>query len=146
MLFPQERRYRNQMPRNDFMFPNRANRQMPQRNNHITGMLQQFMGQHQNMGQMASRGVEGLSKTLNGVQQVLRVVDTAAPIVKQYGPLVRNLPAMYRLMKAFKSMETTEEESTSLESLESLTSSTESEEEILIDRTKDGQSRPKLFI
>ena len=149
MIFP-TRRQSQMMSRNDFMFPSQGYQQMPTRSNPITGMLQQFMGQNQNVGQMATKGVDGLSKTLNGVQQMLRVVDTAAPIVKQYGPLVRNLPAMYRMMKAFKDLESTGESKDSGEleslSLESFSSSEPHyESESSVKRTKDGQSIPKLF-
>ena len=148
MVFPPNRQSRHSMPRNDFMFPNQGYRQMPARNNHITGFLQQFIGHNQNIGQMTSRGVEGIAKTLNGVQQVLRVVDTAAPIVKQYGPLVRNLPAMYRMMKAFKDMESTEqqEESNVLESITQDSLPSSNDEQSPVKRTGTGQSTPKLFI
>jgi YqfQ-like protein len=148
MIFPAQRQPQHTRPHNDFMFPSRGFQQMPTRNNPIAGIMQQFMGQNQNIGHMATKGVDGLSKTLNGVQQFLRVVDTAAPIVKQYGPLVRNLPAMYRMMKAFKDIDGTDEESQTLESisLESLSSSSESYHESSVKRTREGESIPKLFI
>lgn len=156
MVFPPQRQSRNSLPRNGFSFPNPGYRQMPPRNNPLAGLVQQFLGrsgpnvgQTQNIGQMASRGVEGLSKTLNGVQQVLRVVDTATPLVKQYGPLIRNLPAMYRMMKEFNTMESTDttEESNELESLEHESISTKAEDEESPDRrSREGQSTPKLFI
>ncbi|WP_052345793.1 VrrA/YqfQ family protein [Paucisalibacillus sp. EB02] len=148
MIFPAQRQSQHMRQHNDFMFPSRGFQQMPTRNNPIAGMLQQFMGQNQNIGHMATKGVDGLSKTLNGVQQFLRVVDTAAPIVKQYGPLVRNLPAMYRMMKAFKDVDGTEVESGVIEStsVESLSSSSETYDESSVKRTGEGQSTPKLFI
>lgn len=49
-----------------------------------------------------SGGVSTLSKTLGGVQQVLGVVQSTAPLVQEYGPMIKNLPSMYRMMKAFK--------------------------------------------
>ncbi|MBR3120830.1 MAG: hypothetical protein IKF29_16550, partial [Oceanobacillus sp.] len=52
---------------------------------------------------VGGKGVmSGLSKTLDGVQQVLNMVQTGAPIVKEYGPMIKNLPAMYRMIKVFK--------------------------------------------
>lgn len=51
-----------------------------------------------------SKGVGGLSGALDNVQQVLNVVQNAAPIVQEYGPMVKNLPRMYRMMKAFNSL------------------------------------------
>jgi hypothetical protein len=150
MIFPTQRQSPQMMHRNDFMFPSRGFQQMPARNNPVAGIMQQFMGKNQNVGQMATKGFDGLSRTLNGVQQVLRVVDTATPIVKQYGPLVRNLPAMYRMMKAFQDINTTEgeQESGELESLalESSSRSSESFYESSVKRTREGQSTPKLFI
>ncbi len=150
MIFPPQRQSRSLRPRNDFMFPNQGHGQMPTRNNPITGLLQQFMGPNQHVGQMATKGVDGLSKTLNGVQQFLRVVDTAAPLVKQYGPVVRNLPTMYRMMKAFKNLESadTDIESENIESssLRFIESSAISNEESLNNSDRRGQSTPKLFI
>lgn len=143
MIFSPQRQQRN-----DILFPQRHRYPGPARNNNISGMLQKFIGPNQNIGQMATRGVDGISKTLNGVQQILRVVDTAAPIVKQYGPIVRNIPAMYRMMKAFKSIDDNDTETKSeqeSQELESLTSSSfHLEEESSIKR--DGQSTPKLYI
>lgn len=116
MIFPPPRQSQNFLRPSgrNFMMPNRGFQNMPSQGN-IGGILQRFLGsnQSQNIGQMASKGFGGISKTLNSVQQVLRVVDTAAPIVKQYGPMVRNLPAMYRMMKAFKNMESTNTDSDS---------------------------------
>lgn len=168
MVFPPQRQLGNFMQRTNNIFPSQGFRQMPTSNNPIGGLLQRFMGSGQNVGQMATRGFggfQGLSNTLNNVQQILRVVDTAAPIVKQYGPLVKNLPSMYRMMKAFKDMDSTDKtsesnklessklESSELESnklesnrLESLSSSSFSHDESPVKRTNQGKSIPKLFI
>lgn len=51
------------------------------------------------------KGIGGFASILENLQQVLRVVETTTPLVKEYGPLVKNLPAMYRMLKAFKSMD-----------------------------------------
>lgn len=72
-----------------------------------------FSSQSQNsLTSIASKGVGGLSKTLENVQQVLRVIESATPIVQQYGPMIKNLPAMYRMMKAFKDINLEEEDDT----------------------------------
>ncbi|MFD1068146.1 VrrA/YqfQ family protein [Oceanobacillus locisalsi] len=57
-------------------------------------------------------GVSTLSKTLGGVQQVLGVVQSTAPLIQEYGPMVKNLPSMYRMMKAFKSFNSEDNEAT----------------------------------
>src|SRR5690625_3100986 len=57
---------------------------------------------------LVTKGVGGLSKTLNNVQQVLNVVQSTTPIVQQYGPMVKNIPAMYKMIKAFKDLESTD--------------------------------------
>lgn len=51
------------------------------------------------------KGIGGFASILQNVQQVLRVVETTTPIIKEYGPMVKNLPAMYRMMKAFKGID-----------------------------------------
>lgn len=151
MFFPnQQRPYNQQLMSDDFWFPSRHQQPIP-RGNNLTNMVQKILRPNSNVTNVTTRGVEGISRTLNGVQQVLRVVDTAAPIVKQYGPIVRNIPAMYRMMKAFKNMESTDEEllesdeSGSGHSLES-TSLDEYESSIKSSPRRKGESTPKLFI
>lgn len=43
-----------------------------------------------------------ISGFLNNTQQVLRAAQQIGPMVSQYGPLVRNLPAMWRLYRGLK--------------------------------------------
>lgn len=108
---------------------------------------------------LATKGVGGLSKTLTNVQQVLKVIESTAPLVEQYGPMVKNLPAMYRMLKTFKEFENMDDspendllpESESSEapeeSIEKSIPSVESDNIIEQKRPrKDGQSTPKLFI
>ncbi|HLR66269.1 VrrA/YqfQ family protein [Virgibacillus alimentarius] len=130
--------------------PNPGLNRMPNRN-HIQNKMQPLM----------QKGVGGLSKTLNNVQQVLGVVQSTAPIVQQYGPMVKNLPAMYRMLKAFKEVEDSESiEAESLESLEDNKEIMESSNKVTNDQTTyrkekgypnqqkriSGESTPKLFI
>lgn len=44
----------------------------------------------------------GLSGILNNTQQVLKTAQTVGPMLQQYGPLVRNLPAMWKLFRGLK--------------------------------------------
>lgn len=44
----------------------------------------------------------GLMNILNQTQSVLKTASQIGPMVQQYGPLVRNLPAMWRLYRGLK--------------------------------------------
>lgn len=81
-----------------FLFPTR---QAPPTPGGIQGLIQNFSNTG-SLTSMANKGINGLSKTLGNVQQIIRVVHSAAPVIQQYGPMVKNLPAMYRMMKAMK--------------------------------------------
>lgn len=158
MVFPyQQQRQGNNYPNrmnqspNDFMFPQRnLNRQSvssPGKNN-IQSMLQRFIQPQSTTANLAGKGAGGLSQTLNNVQQVLKAVQTTTPIIQEYGPMVKNLPAMYRMMKAFKEVENTDNKTA-----ESVSTEIRSEESVEPTISKDskppktsGHSTPKLFI
>jgi YqfQ-like protein len=56
---------------------------------------------------------EGLTGILNNTQQVLKTAQTIGPMIQQYGPIVKNLPMMWKLYKGFKDLpsgETTAED------------------------------------
>ncbi len=57
-----------------------------------------------------SKGIDGFSGILDNVQQVLKIVDTTTPLIKEYGPMIKNLPAMYRMVKAFKEVDSMDDE------------------------------------
>ncbi|WML45332.1 VrrA/YqfQ family protein [Neobacillus sp. PS3-40] len=44
----------------------------------------------------------GLSSILNNTQQVLRTAQSIGPMIQQYGPIVKNLPAMWKLYRGLK--------------------------------------------
>jgi hypothetical protein len=99
---------------------------------------------------------DGLSGFLNNTQQVLQTAQSIGPMIQQYGPLVKNLPAMWRLYKGLKDApsEGQTEESTNLaadkdESSEATKkprkSTSESIPETKEKRTQ-GTSVPKLYI
>lgn len=46
----------------------------------------------------------GISGILNNTQQVLKTAQTIGPMIQQYGPIVKNLPAMWKLYRGFKSI------------------------------------------
>lgn len=139
-MFPQ----RNTI-RQDFQEPNR---------NNAPGILQRFIQPQSGGGvDLASKGAGGLSKTLNNVQQVLKVVQSSAPMIQEYGPMVKNLPAMYRMMKAFKDVESTDNEDKSENNAASNPQHKKSKgtnatinNDDLKPKEVEGQSTPKLFI
>jgi hypothetical protein len=57
-------------------------------------------------------GASGFSKALDNIQQVLKTIESGVPIVQEYAPMIKNLPAMYNMMKAFNDSEETPDEST----------------------------------
>ncbi|WP_042355028.1 VrrA/YqfQ family protein [Bacillus rubiinfantis] len=78
------------------------------------GMMGPFQGMNGMMGgvgQTASGGIlqslsspGGLSQLLNNTQQIIKTAQTIGPMVQQYGPLVRNLPALWKLYRGFKDL------------------------------------------
>ncbi len=72
--------------------------------NGLTGM--------QNAGRAAAGGgsllqsltnPSGISGLLNNTQQIIRTAQTIGPMIQQYGPIVKNLPAMWKLYRGLKS-------------------------------------------
>ncbi|HJV17303.1 MAG TPA: VrrA/YqfQ family protein [Bacillales bacterium] len=54
----------------------------------------------------------GLTSILNNTQQVLKTAQTISPMIQQYGPLVKNLPAMWKLFRGLKDATSDTEETT----------------------------------
>lgn len=50
-----------------------------------------------------------LTGFLNNTQQVLNSVQSITPMIQQYGPLVKNIPMMWKLYKGFKDLPTEEQ-------------------------------------
>src|SRR5690625_4649564 len=99
---------------------------------------------------LVTKGVGGLSKTLNNVQQVLNVVQSTTPIVQQYGPMVKNIPAMYKMIKAFKDVESTDNSTSKTKNLNRKSTNKIPSEKVndqsINQNNNSGQSTPKLFI
>lgn len=49
-------------------------------------------------------GLGGLANFLNNTQQVIKTAQTIGPMVQQYGPIIRNLPAMWKLYRGLKNV------------------------------------------
>lgn len=89
-----------------------------------------------NLSTMAEKGVAGFSKTLNNIQEVVNLVQTAAPIIEEYGPMIKNIPTLYKMIKIMKEPEEeiTKHVGTSSEQVKEKTN------------TQYMASEPKLFI
>jgi hypothetical protein len=106
----------------------------------------------------------GLSGFLNNTQQVLQTAQSLGPMIQQYGPLVKNLPAMWRLYKGLKdapseesAVESSSNDSGSEETIQSITTgkkkktARKSNKQVEVDDIKKpnkhrGSSEPKLYI
>lgn len=139
MVYPIRRQRNYQSYPANNMLKNQGSNITPNRNN-IQSKVQPLV----------TKGVGGLSKTLNNVQQVLNVVQSTTPIVQQYGPMVKNIPAMYKMIKAFKDVESTDDSTPKTKSENELnttkTPSKKVENQSINRSNYKGQSKPKLFI
>src|SRR5690625_3913405 len=122
----------------------------PAQNHPLQRIMQGITGSDASVGTIATKGVNGLSKTLKNVQQVLHVVQSATPIVQEYGPMVKNIPAMYRMIKSFQDIEDAPEDKEQINS-----NNVENPGNTKIptadsgrkpEADSRGQSTPKLFI
>lgn len=98
---------------------------------------------------------EGLTTMLNNTQRVLQAAEQFTPMIQQYGPMVKNLPTLWKLMKAFNSSDTPttsnneETQTTQESSAKKQPESNESGNEKLTKRhvqKKNSKSVPKLYI
>lgn len=148
MVWPIQQQYTNSsmLPRQGF-FP--GGPPVPPQQ-HAPGAIRQFLSPHVSQSLLSPERISGISQKLSNVQQVLNVVQQAAPLVQQYGPMVRNLPMLFKLMKAVNENDS-ETDQNQLENEQETVTSNTSEEENYMDEMnmaamKSGESTPKLFI
>ncbi|MCF3941538.1 YqfQ family protein [Oceanobacillus alkalisoli] len=153
MLGPIQRRqnypYRQQpQGMNSFMFGTPQQSPMPRSRFPVS--LQKITSGNLLHNPQISKGISGFSGILSNIQQVLRVVETTTPMIKEYGPMLKNLPAMYRMVKAFKSIDDLPEEEKKEEA--NIERNPEKEKNIATSKVKttkkknSGLSTPKLYI
>ncbi|CAG9619335.1 YqfQ family protein [Sutcliffiella rhizosphaerae] len=82
------------------------------------GGLGQLANTGGGLGQLANAGTlqqlvnpNNLTGMLGNVQKALKMAEGVMPMVQQYGPLVRNVPAMLKLYSELKNVDDAEEES-----------------------------------
>lgn len=148
-------------------FPNRVPLPPNQASNPtgIQALLQRFLpskaanaanaAQLPNMAASTASSGSGLTNTLSNVQQVLKVAQQATPLIKEYGPMVKNAPRLINMMKALGEINDEDEEEAELEETEAevdkIMITDEDSDEAEIDDIEDvpprrsRESQPKLF-
>ncbi|WP_169907947.1 VrrA/YqfQ family protein [Priestia abyssalis] len=95
-----------------------------------------------------------ISSMMTNVQKILKVAESVGPMVQQYGPVVKNIPAMFKIYKALKSDDTSEEETEAIETAsEEVNDGNPFDEDTFneleaefIESPRKGASKPKLYI
>ncbi len=142
-----------QMPPQSFLngFPQRS--PLPSQMTNPTGlqgMLQRiFPSQAANVASSAGGG-SNLMGTLNNVQQVLKVAQQATPLIKEYGPMIKNAPKLINMMKALNDInnedDVEEEESMNIEEKVETSSEKQTQTNSTPQKIETKASQPKLFI
>lgn len=105
MIFPPPSRHHYHPPSYQYI-------QQPSHNTHpLQSIWKRFLP---NIGSTSTTGT--ISNVLTHVQSVLKVVETTAPLIKQYGPIIRSLPTMFQMLKAFQEMESADETEANVDS------------------------------
>ncbi|WP_053219476.1 VrrA/YqfQ family protein [Virgibacillus senegalensis] len=73
---------------------------MPSPRGGLSGLLQRFT-QPSAVSQFPATGGSKWMSTLGNVQQALKMAQSAMPVIQQYGPMVKNIPMMINMLKAF---------------------------------------------
>ncbi|PAD39291.1 hypothetical protein CHH53_05900 [Terribacillus sp. 7520-G] len=160
---------RSQPPvrRNPFLPDQGGFQQAPPSNGGLPDILQRILNRG-NRGQAPGRqalptatsspsGGISLLDMLNHTQNALKAAESFMPMVQEYGPMVKNLPSMLKMMKALKDIDFDEEEAAP-EAEEKDKSKQENQRRSSAQkeagkpakqetrRSKSGESLPKLYI
>ncbi|MBO1004351.1 VrrA/YqfQ family protein [Pseudogracilibacillus auburnensis] len=73
------------------------------------------------------------------IQSILKLLLSSSPFIEQYGPVIKELPKMYTLVKAFKEINNSELE-------EGIEEQNENDEYMEKNTFRSDESLPKLFI
>lgn len=146
-----------QLPMQQNQMMNHFNRglisnQQPQATRGLQGILQKIMPTNttpQTLGNVTGGGSK-LMGTLNNVQQVMKVAQQATPLIKEYGPMIKNAPKLINMMKAFKELNDDDTEELQNEKSNSISTETDNitagVEAKAKNTTRSIESGPKLFI
>ncbi|WP_175559205.1 VrrA/YqfQ family protein [Sediminibacillus albus] len=75
----------------------------------VQGLLQRFIQPAGGGASQLPAAGSKLTSTLGNVQQAIKMAQSAMPIVQQYGPMIKNIPMMINMLKAFNADEEEEE-------------------------------------
>lgn len=81
-----------------------------------------------------------LTGMLNNTQKVLQAAESITPLVQEYGPLVKNIPAMWKLYRGMKNIDDTNITSASNEA-----TSTQSQMQQQVQETNSTNGESKIF-
>jgi hypothetical protein len=91
-----------------------------------------------------------ISSMMTNVQKVLKAAESVGPMVQQYGPMVKNVPAMFKIYKALTSDSDTEK--AAIVKTDENKNANLKEQDLhdleadVIEQTPSGASKPKLYI
>lgn len=149
MVWPiqQQRPNSSMVPHHDFFRGGMHQPQTPRE-------WQQFLPPQVSQNLLSPERIDGFSQKLTNVQQILNVVQKTAPIVQQYGPMVKNLPMLFKLMKAFNEDDSEPDDSSGHENQAendkeldiAVAPMKEDKSRKMNETVKTGESTPKLFI
>lgn len=80
---------------------------------------------------------------LNNTQQILQSAQSVGPMIQQYGPLVKNLPAMWKLYRGLKNSSSDTDETTSVKPSSSTQTESSSAEEIAAKKRTSAKKKKK---
>ncbi len=113
-------------------------------------MMHRFLPPQYAQNLLSPERIGGITQKLNNIQQVLKVVQSTAPIVQQYAPVAKNLPMMFKLMKALNEDDDTESQIESEGKTRAIESNNNDDKQAKSNKSTStrnvGQSTPKLFI
>ncbi|NSL50306.1 hypothetical protein HR057_00830 [Bacillus sp. P2(2020)] len=102
------------------------------------------------LGNFSSGGLPGM---LNNIQKAIGIAQQIGPMVQQYGPFIKNMPAMLKMMKELNSIDSNETNDSENENSDSDEHMQHQEEQLFIHKTtnkpkelKTRPSKPKLYI
>jgi YqfQ-like protein len=109
-----------------------------------------------------------LTTMLTNTQKILQAVETIGPVVSQYGPLVKNIPAMWKIYQGLKDSSNNDTVSEESKDINETTDTTENTQEVKLytnvsndspdtgvheknisppkRKIRPGESMPKLFL
>lgn len=96
----------------------------------------------------------GLNTMLNNTQRVLQAAEQFTPMIQQYGPIVKNIPSLWKLMRAVNSSDNEKAETEQKESVKKEKPTKQQQDSGTVrekapkkqERKKQSESVPKLYI